>query len=149
MGDDFSLVVDCGQLVSLGDTAAALELLRGGENHTALRRAALAVMAHVLSGDGAPERFAELRARVHHLALQHGARDRQVVLSLEVIAAAEALAYGDVERADVIVTGSVFTAIDYAWCAISLTGQCVRGWVGGDGLTQFWAGLRRHYGEVA
>ncbi|KHO21821.1 hypothetical protein [Mycolicibacterium setense] len=146
MVDDYSLVVDCGQLVSLGDTAAALELLRGAENHADLQHATLAVMAFVLSGNGAPERFAELRAQVHHLALQHGAQDRQVVLNLETIAATEALAEGDTDRADAILHGSESTALDFAWCAASLTGQCVRGWVGDDCLTPFWHGLRRHYG---
>lgn len=143
--DDIALAIDAAQLVSLGDTAAALDLLRGAEHYADLQHAALGALAHVLSGDGAPERFTELREQVHHVAAQHGAEDRQVVLNLEVVAAASALTQGDPERANAILTGSEFAAIDVAWCATCLLGQCVRGWVGNEGLTGFWGELRRHY----
>ncbi|MGA5540791.1 hypothetical protein ACPCIR_02980 [Mycobacterium sp. NPDC051198] len=144
--DDIALAIDAAQLVSLGDTAAALELLRGAEHHAELQHAALSILAYVLGGDGAPERFAELRSQVHHLALQRGAQNRQVVLNLEVVAAAEALAQGDPDRADVIVAGSEFAGIDVAWCATCLLGQCVCGWLGTDRLAEFWGDLRCHYG---
>lgn len=144
--DDIALAIDAAQLVSLGDTAAALDLLRGAEHHADLQHAALGALAHVLSGDGASERFTELREQVHHVAAQHGAQDGQVVLSLETIAAAEALIQGDPDRANAILTGSEFTSIDVAWCATCLLGQCVHGWVSNAGLTGFWGDLRRHYG---
>lgn len=145
--DDIALAIDAAQLVSLGDTAAALDLLRDSEeDHADLQHAALSILAYVLGGAGAPERFAELRSQVHHLALQRGAQDRQVVLNLEVVAAAEALAQGDPDRADVIVAGSGFASIDVAWCATCLLGQCVSGWLGIDRLAGFWGDLRCHYG---
>lgn len=144
--DAAGLVVDAAQLVAEHDTAAALSLLGSSDiDHHHLQRAALTVMAFVLSGEGAAPRFAELRAQVHELAVKRGADDRQVVLNLEVIATSQALAEGDTDRADEIVSGSVFSPMNSAWCAACLLGQCVRGWLGDDHAA-FWPGLRRHYG---
>lgn len=140
-----ALVIDAAQLVAMQDIASALELLGNTDiDHRHLQRAALAVLAFVLSGDRAAQRFAELRARAHELAVEHGADDRQVVLNLETIATSEALAEGDTDRADMIISGSVFSPMNFAWCAVCLTGQCVRGWLG-DHMAVFWQGLRRHY----
>ncbi|QZT64453.1 hypothetical protein [Mycolicibacterium austroafricanum] len=144
--DATALVVDAAQLVAEHDHGAALHLLGATDTaHRDLQRAALAVMAFVLSGDGAAGRFAELRARAHELAVERGADDRQVVLNLETIATSEALAEGDIDRANMIISGSVFSPINFAWCAVCLTGQCVRGWLG-DEQAEFWAGQRRHWG---
>lgn len=143
--DATALVIDAAQLVAEHDPGAALQLLGATAiDHRHLQRAALAVLAFLLSGDGATERFAELRARAHELAVEHGADDRQVVLNLEVIATSEALAEADPNRADEIISGSVFSPMNFAWCAVCLTGQCVRGWLGDDHAA-FWPGLRRHY----
>ncbi|ABM13325.1 hypothetical protein [Mycolicibacterium vanbaalenii] len=145
--DATALVVDAAQLVAECDPGAALRLVGATDiHHRDLQHAALRVLAHVMGGDGAPERFAELRAQVHELALQHGPDDRQVVLNLEVIATSEALAEGDVDHANEIVSGSMFSPIDFVWCAVCITGQVVRGWVGEDNLTEFWTGQRRHWG---
>ncbi|MGP4058978.1 hypothetical protein ACTWP6_29920 [Mycobacterium sp. 4D054] len=144
--DASALVIDAAQLVAMQDTTAALSLLHTTDaDHRHLQHAALAVLAFVLSGEGAPERFAELRAQVQELALQHGADDRQVILNLEVVSTVQALTEGDTERADMIISGSVFSPMNFAWCAVCLTGQCVRGWLGDDHAA-FWPGLRRHYG---
>lgn len=147
MTDDDALVIDCMELVSQGDPASALALLQSTDiTHIGLQRAALLIMAFTVGGDGASERFAELRSQLHELAVVHGARDRQVVMSLETIATVEALTEGDPERADAIMSGSMLTAIDSAWCAICLTGQCVRGWVGGHDQVEFWSGMRHNFG---
>ena len=143
--DATALVLDAAQLVADHDPAAALQLLGATDtDHRHLQRAALAVMSFILGGEGASQRFAELRTQVHGLAVERGADDRQVVLNLEVIATSQALADGDIDRANEIVSGSTFSPIDFTWCAACLTGQCVRGWLGDD-HTAFWPGLRRHW----
>ena len=86
-----------------------------------------------------------LERLVENDALLHGAQDRQAVLNLETIAAAQAFEQGDSGRADAIIAGSVFTPIDHAWCAVALTGQAVHGWLG-DHSAEIWHGQRRHYG---
>lgn len=145
--DAAGLAIDAAQLVAERDTAAALSLLSSSDiDHHHLQRAALTVMAFVLGGEGAAPRFAELRAQVHDLAVERGADDRQVVLNLEVIATSQALAEGDPDRADEIVSGSMFSPMNSAWCAACLLGQCVRGWFGDSYTAAFWSGLRRHYG---
>lgn len=142
-----ALVLDAAQLIAERDPCAALQLLGVTDtDHRHLQRAALAVMSFILGGEGATQRFAELRALAHELAVDHDADDRQVVLNLEVIATAQALAENDIHRADPIVSGSMFSPIDFAWCAVALTGQVVRGRVGQDHLTEFWTGQRRHWG---
>lgn len=145
--DATALVVDAAQLVAEDDPGAALQLLAATDtDHRHLQRAALAVMSFILGGEGAAQRFSELRALAHGLAVERGADDRQVVLNLEVIATSQALAEGDIGRANEIVSGSTFSPIDICWCAMGLTGQVVRGWVGEDHLTEFWTGQRRHWG---
>lgn len=140
-----ALVIDAAQLVAQNDPGAALHLLGATDtNHSDLQRAALAVMTFVLGGDRATQRFAELRARAHELAVERGADDRQVVLNLEVIAISQALAERGPDRADEIVSGSMFSPIDFAWCAVCLTGQCVYSWLG-DNHAELWQGLRHHY----
>jgi hypothetical protein len=145
--DATELVLDAAQLVAEQDPGAAVQLLGVTDtDHRHLHRAALAVMAFILGGEGAVHRFTELRALAHGLAVEHGADDRQVVLNLEVIATAQALADDDIQRAHTIVSGSMFSPIDFAWCAVCITGQVVRGWVDEDHLTAFWTAQRRHWG---
>lgn len=143
-----NIVISGAQLVAADDAQGALLLLAGSEvpPQDDLARAALRVFAYVMSGDGAAARFDELRSVTHQLAAEVGADDRQVLLNQEVIGAAQAVEQGDLNRAKVIARYSMFKPIDFAYVAVSLTGQAIAGWVGRERAPGVFAALRRHYG---
>ncbi|CAN5388796.1 hypothetical protein BH10ACT9_BH10ACT9_58160 [soil metagenome] len=141
-----AVVVDSLQLVVMEDADTARALLHSAEvDHLQLQQTALNVMAFILGGNDTSERFGEFRRRVLELAADVGADDRQVVLSLETLGAAQAIAEGNFDRANVIVTGSTMVPFDSAWAAVCLSGQAVLGWVRPDEVTVFFRELRRHY----
>src|SRR4051794_24764655 len=102
-----SVTISAAQLIASSDRdGAALLLNEADVLPRDLADAAVQVLAHVLAGDDAAERFAELRDDIHRLAGGVGAGDGQVVLALETIAAAEAITEGDDKRARAILDGS-------------------------------------------
>lgn len=143
----FVIAISGAELVARDDPEGALILIMGTDvpiQH--LAEAALKVFALVMSGDNASSRFDEMRTVTHQLAAEAGADDRQVVLNQEVIGAAQAIEQGDLNRARVITSTSMFMLIDFAHVAVSLTGQAVAGWVGRDRAPEVFAALRSDYG---
>lgn len=145
----FAITISAAELASKDDREGAMILLRDADvpaEH--LADAALQGLAYVMSGDGAPGRYAQLRADVHELADRVGATDSQVVLCMEVIAAAEALTNADVNVACALLAGSTFSPLVIANAAVSFTGMAVASWMG-ERAPAFFAALRREYGVEA
>ena len=129
-----------------GDREGALLALDRVDDVEHLRHAAVSVLAGVMSGETSRARFDELRAAVLGLAQQVGTADALVTGYLEVVAAAEALAADDQDRADAILNGSEFPVFDAAHAAATFTGQAILGWLGAQRAQQFLTVLRREYG---
>jgi hypothetical protein len=139
-------VISAAELIARGDRDGAQILLVGTDVPLErLCEAAFIVFSGVMSGDSAASRFGELRADIHQLAEHVGAGDGQVILSLETVAAAEALTRDDAETATAIIDGSVYSPLVLACAAVTFCGQAIASWMG-DRAPGFFDALRREYG---
>ena len=87
----------------------------------------------------------KLRADVHALAVETGAPDEQVRLSLAAIALAQAYERGAIGRCQELASSAEFATLDIAHAAATLAGHVIA-FLAGTDMAEVFAALRRRHG---
>ena len=143
--DIFATVILAAEHAAAHDPATASAVIAASSQPTTLMVCAVRTLAGLLAGPHAADRFNQLRTDSHALAVETGAPDDQLRLTLMAIALAEAYERGAVGRCEQLLQAGEFTALDLAHAAAVLSGFTVAT-LAGDHAAAVFAELRRRHG---